>query len=56
MSGGGAAGAMLLLLLFRAARCERTFQTTHTHKKEEHSAGAWVSLHARVHQQAGACG
>lgn len=47
MRGGGAAAecdVAMLPLLFRAARCERTLQTT---QKEEHSAGAWVSLHAR---------
>lgn len=48
MRGGGAAvecGEAMLLLLFTAARCERTLQTT---QKEKHRAGARVSLHARV--------
>lgn len=55
MGGGGAAavGGAMLPLLFTAARCERTLQTYDT-QKEEHSAGAWVSLHARASQQAGA--
>lgn len=38
----------MLLLLFTAARCERTLQMT---QRQEHSAGAWVSLHAGAIRQ-----
>lgn len=39
MRGGGPGGAMLLLLLFRAARCERTFQMTQKRRTQCRSMG-----------------
>lgn len=51
MRGGGAAGGcdVAMLLLFAAARCERTFQTTHKRKKKR-------ARHGSACMQAGADG
>lgn len=53
MGGGGTAvgcGVAMLLLLFKAARCERTLQTTHKKKNTVQEHGS-VCMQERANRQ-----